>query len=105
MEGNMDESEKKFEQWFRTIETGDDDKWELPAYKSPEWNAYLLRRQLAHGAWNASRAAIEIELDSHTEFEIEHIASPIPDGYAKGWIDGRNYGEKQIRKYGIKVKE
>ncbi|EJA5011362.1 hypothetical protein MVR94_004957, partial [Salmonella enterica] len=58
----MDVSEKKFEQWFRAIETGDDDKWELPAYRSPEWNAYLLRRQLALGAWQASRAAIEIEL-------------------------------------------
>jgi hypothetical protein len=33
------------------------------------------------------------------------MAQPEEDGYAKGWIDGRNYGEKQIRAAGIKVKE
>lgn len=53
--------------------------------------------------WQASRAAIEIKIDNHDEFEIEHMTS-CPDGYAKGWIDGRNYAAKQVRAAGITVK-
>lgn len=96
----MDESEKNFEQWFRAVETGDDEKWELPAYKSPEWNAYLLRRQLALGAWKASRAAIEIELP-----EKAFILSTDNDSLASMYIRGIDDTAEAIRAAGIKVKE
>ncbi|MGX5087120.1 hypothetical protein [Enterobacter sp. UPMP2052] len=88
----MDVSEKKFEQWFRSIETGDDDKWELPAYKSPEWNAYLLRRQLALGAWQASREALEVKLPKVCAFNLCEL------------LDKKEVIEA-IRAAGIKVKE
>lgn len=55
-------------------------------------------------AWQASREAVEVEIDNHTEFEIEHMICPDKDGYSVGWIDGRNYAVKQVRAAGIKVK-
>jgi hypothetical protein len=55
-------------------------------------------------AWQASRSALVVEIASHTEFEIEHMASPDKEGYAIGWIDGRNYSVKQVRSAGITVK-
>lgn len=99
----MDESEKKFEQWFRTIETGDDDKWELPAYRSPAWNAYLLRRQLALGAWLASRAAIEIKLPDFYDYTDQDTtrAAAEKSAYNSGLYDS----QEAIRAAGIKVKE
>lgn len=54
--------------------------------------------------WQASREALEVEIDNHTEFEIEHMICPDKDGYSVGWIDGRNYAVKQVRTAGIKVK-
>ncbi|EJS8701558.1 hypothetical protein NFA99_004752 [Escherichia coli] len=54
--------------------------------------------------WQASREAVELEIDNHTEFEIEHMICPDKDGYSVGWIDGRNYAVKQVRAAGIKVK-
>ncbi|MCQ4169729.1 hypothetical protein [Hafnia paralvei] len=54
--------------------------------------------------WQASREAVEVEIDNHTEFEIEHMICPDKDGYSVGWIDGRNYAVKQVRAAGIKVK-
>lgn len=55
--------------------------------------------------WQASREAVEVEIDNHTEFEIEHMICPDKDGYSVGWIDGRNYAVKQVRAAGIKVIE
>lgn len=54
--------------------------------------------------WQASREAVEVEIDNHTEFEIEHMICPDKDGYSVGWIDGRNYAVKQVSAAGIKVK-
>jgi len=54
--------------------------------------------------WQASRETVEVEIDNHTEFEIEHMICPDKDGYSVGWIDGRNYAVKQVRAAGIKVK-
>lgn len=96
MERNMDESEKKFEEWFRAIETGDDGKWELPVYKSPEWNAYLLRRQLALGAWQASRAAIA--LDMPEPFKLDKSSSVLTYYY-------QDEVDAVLSCAGIKVKE
>lgn len=59
---------------------------------------------LAWRMWQASREAVEVEIDNHTEFEIEHMICPDKDGYSVGWIDGRNYAVKQVRAAGIKVK-
>lgn len=98
----MDESRKLYEKWAIEVMqfTPDELVWD------ERRNCY--RDYVPHMAWKgwqASREAIEIELHSHTEFEIEHMIQPEEDGYSKGWIDGRNYGEKQIRAAGIKVKE
>ncbi|WP_416187221.1 hypothetical protein [Hafnia paralvei] len=60
--------------------------------------------RVAWEAWQASREAVEVEIDNHTEFEIEHMICPDKDGYSVGWIDGRNYAVKQVRAAGIKVK-
>ena len=54
-------------------------------------------------AWQASRAAIDIAVDYHTEEEINIITETEKDGYALGWIDGRNYAVKQIKRHGLKV--
>lgn len=58
-------------------------------------------------SWQDSRSALVISIVQHTEFEIEHIASPREekDTYAIGWIDGRNYAAKQVSAAGITVKE
>lgn len=61
-------------------------------------------KQIAWAFWQASREAVELEIDNHTEFEIEHMICPDKDGYSVGWIDGRNYAVKQVRAAGIKVK-
>lgn len=60
--------------------------------------------QSAWEAWQASREAVEVEIDNHTEFEIEHMICLDKDGYSVGWIDGRNYAVKQVSAAGIKVK-
>jgi hypothetical protein len=106
----MDESRKQFEEWFMDDVVGA--AVDFPGFEDGEYVAgevydeqLYVMLQAMYMAWTASRAAIEIKLDAHTEFEIEHMAQPEEDGYAKGWIDGRNYGEKQIRAAGIKVKE
>lgn len=61
-------------------------------------------KQIAWAFWRASREAVEVEIDNHTEFEIEHMICPDKDGYSVGWIDGRNYAVKQVSAAGIKVK-
>lgn len=61
-------------------------------------------RCMAWAGWQASREAVEVEIDNHTEFEIEHMICPDKAGYSVGWIDGRNYAVKQVRAAGIKVK-
>lgn len=70
----------------------------------PEWGYYSLLARQAFEWWELSREAMEVEIDNHTEFEIEHMICPDKDGYSVGWIDGRNYAVKQVRAAGIKVK-
>lgn len=43
-----------FDEWFKSVEAGDDENWKEPKYLSKEWNGYLERMQLARGAWNAA---------------------------------------------------
>ena len=72
------------------------DKW----YSGKRFN---MTYSAALEVWNASREAIAIKIDNHDEFEIEHMTS-CPDGYARGWIDGRNYAARQVKAAGITVK-
>lgn len=90
-----------FEKWFNDKAT-----WKITAsMRTKDGYVNNPSAQSKWEVWQASRAAIEVELDSHTEFEIEHMIQPEEDGYAKGWIDGRNYSEKRIRAAGLRVKE
>lgn len=82
------DSREQFEAWLRS--TGQNPPY---ATKRGYWEI-----------WQASRAALVIDIDSHTEFEIEHIISPEQEGYPVGWIDGRNYAANQVRKAGISIK-
>ncbi|TCL06850.1 hypothetical protein [Sodalis ligni] len=47
-----------FESWFIGIESDEDGNFTEPRYLSDEWHAYIARRQLALGAWNACRASM-----------------------------------------------
>lgn len=89
----MDESRKQFEAWFKDRYSG-----------LLEESYFKLVWVVALESWQASREAMEVEIDNHTEFEIEHMICPDKDGYSVGWIDGRNYAVKQVRAAGIKVK-
>lgn len=98
----MDESRKAFEHWALEIMqfTPDDLTWD------EKRNCY--RDYVSHMAWKgwqASRAAIEIELP--TKNDISDDDYPIPD--LVDWDDGRNAGIQEcaeaIRAAGIKVKE
>ncbi|MCE9950365.1 hypothetical protein [Hafnia paralvei] len=93
-------SREQFEAWCtkRGLSTDtDSDCWGQQKYKYD-------RIQCMWEGWQASREAVELEIDNHTEFEIEHMICPDKDGYSVGWIDGRNYAVKQVRAAGIKVK-
>ena len=83
------------EQWFH----GSDFEWDEGRNCYSQFGIHI-----AYKAWQASRAAIVVDIASHTEFEIEHMISPEKDGYSTGWIDGRNYATSQVRAAGITVK-
>ncbi|WP_291971004.1 hypothetical protein [Candidatus Symbiopectobacterium sp.] len=95
-----------FEEWFRFHCDVGESELLLPRangganYSYPETDLVWI-------AWQASLAALVVNIEQHNEFEINHIASPEPekDTYAIGWIDGRNYAAKQVRAAGITVKE
>lgn len=89
----MDKLRADFEADFEN-ETG----WSAGDYPSQEvvdlcWRLY-----------QQSRASIVVDIESHTEFEIEHMISPEKEGYSIGWIDGRNYAAKQVRSIGLSIK-
>jgi hypothetical protein len=88
----VEKMREEFAEWFEEC-TG----WEPVEYPNHKIVA------MCWLAWRASRDAIVVEIDSHTEFEIEHIASPEKYGYSIGWIDGRNYAAKQVRDAGISI--
>lgn len=48
----MTNYQKEFEHWFLAVESGNDEDWKAPPYLSKEWHAYVMRRQLALGAFN-----------------------------------------------------
>lgn len=103
MERNMDESRKQFQSWF--------EEWfgEPPL---TSWNELWCddgysAEDIDHmwDAWQASRAAIEIEFPAKNDISSDD--NPIPD--LVDWDDGRNAGIQEcaeaIRAAGIKVKE
>ena len=99
----MDKMREEFEAWWVVDNDGNPplSGWES-LRTSDGYNDEIVDIQWE--AWQASRKALVVNIDSHTEFEIEHIASPKEDGYAKGWIDGRNYSVRQVMTAGITVK-
>lgn len=91
----MDESRKQFEEW---VKFHLDDKYsEVPLYKNKGGANYLDSKvDLAWIAWQASRAAIEIELPMKKAEHSYHQSA------FNGGIDA---SAKAIRAAGIKVKE
>jgi hypothetical protein len=94
MERNMDESRKAFEQWCKTVMTDDADF-------CMEWGDYSnLNVRLRWEAWQASRAAIEIDAPAEPFYPMPKENSP---------TDHYHYGRQSIisrvRAAGIKVKE
>ncbi|ECM5670421.1 hypothetical protein PV77_05450 [Salmonella enterica subsp. enterica serovar Newport] len=91
----MDESRKQFEEWFKNKYHVSSDVMKIMHIKS----------EIAWEAWQASRAAIEIELPAKNDITGDDY--PIPD--LVDWDDGRNAGIQKcaeaIRAAGIKVKE
>jgi hypothetical protein len=72
--------------------------------EDPDMDYYSLRARDAWEWWQKGRESLVVEIDTYTEFEIEHIASPEKEGYSLGWIDGRNYAARQVRAIGIRIK-
>lgn len=95
MDRNMDESRNQFEEWFKNKYHVSSDVMKIMHIKS----------EIAWEAWQASRAAIEIELPAKNDITGDDY--PIPD--LVDWDDGRNAGIQKcaeaIRAAGIKVKE
>lgn len=87
----MDESRKQFEEWFENY-TGCD----------PKNKIYANMVEMYWQAWQASRAAIEIELQKPKK-------GPLPGDYHIGYDSGAESQYKSdveaIRAAGIKVKE
>lgn len=93
----MDESRKQFEQWVK-FHLGDKYS-EVPLYKNKGGANYLDSNvDLAWIAWQASRAAIEIELPPTVD------GSNVPFA-GNAWNAYRSEAVNAIRAAGIKVKE
>lgn len=91
---------KQFELWLEDVHGlyGEDIEWQ------PERNCYAkFGIHLAWCAWQASRAAIEIELKQFDHFQICHYGAE--EKYADGYIDAQNNANKAIEKAGLKVKQ
>jgi hypothetical protein len=91
MERNMDESRKAFEQWFPEMVEG------MPPGMVEVFDKMLFM------AWEASRAAIEIELPEKIERGIRDI--DMDDERRWGHNDAIRDCTEVIRATGIKVKE
>ncbi|EBV6210004.1 hypothetical protein ACJJZI_001615 [Escherichia coli] len=88
----MDESRKQFEEWFENY-TGCD----------PKNKIYANMVEMYWQAWQASRAAIEIECPG--EREREAFSTDFEDGVTFGYNDAISECEGLIRAAGVKVKE
>ncbi|HEJ9030303.1 TPA: hypothetical protein SML49_001138 [Serratia marcescens] len=97
----MDKLREEFEKWLEEIHGlyGEDVEWQEKRNCYAKFGIHL-----AYQAWLASRELIVVDIESHTEFEIEHMISPEKEGYSIGWIDGRNYAAKQVRSIGLSIK-
>lgn len=100
IEEAMTDMRKQFESWLEDVHGlyGEDIEWQ------PERNCYAkFGIHLAWCAWQASRAAIEIELKQFDHFQICHYGAE--EKYADGYIDAQNNANKAIEKAGLKVKQ
>lgn len=88
----MDESRKQFEEWFENY-TGCD----------PKNKIYANMDEMYWQAWQASRAAIEIECPR--EREREAFSTDFEDGVTFGYNNAISECEGRIRAAGVKVKE
>ncbi|HBB5114185.1 TPA: hypothetical protein ACGSV6_002458 [Escherichia coli] len=88
----MDESRKQFEEWFENY-TGCD----------PKNKIYANMVEMYWQAWQASRAAIEIECPG--EREREAFSTDFEDGVTFGYNNAISECEERIRAAGVKVKE
>ena len=88
----MDESRKQFEEWFENY-TGCD----------PKNKIYANMVEMYWQAWQASRAAIEIECPGKREREA--FSTDFEDGVTFGYNDAISEYEGRIRAAGVKVKE
>lgn len=100
----MDESRKAFEQWYLLNWGYREDNHETLFEIGPDDGLYYrLGVRLTYDAWQASRAAIEIELPK----KIEH--QPFDTDFENGFCGGHNNAIDsatiRIRAAGIKVKE
>lgn len=95
----MDESRKAFEQWYLLNWGHTEDNHEtLFEVSSCHGDYYRLGVRMAFDAWQASRAAIEIELPPTVD------GSNVPFA-GNAWNAYRVEAIKAIRAAGIKVKE
>lgn len=88
----MDESRKQFEEWFENY-TGCD----------PKNKIYANMVEMYWQAWQASRAAIEIECPG--EREREAFSTDFEDVVTFGYNNAISECEGRIRAAGVKVKE
>ena len=88
----MDESRKQFEEWFENY-TGCD----------PKNKIYANMVEMYWQAWQASRAAIEIECPGKREREA--FSTDFEDGVTFGYNDAISECEGRMRAAGVKVKE
>lgn len=89
----MDESRKQFEEWFKN-------KYHV---SSDVMKIMHIKVEIAWEAWQASRAAIEIECPGKRESEA--FSTDFEDGVTFGYNDAISECEGLIRAAGVKVKE
>ncbi|EGK2940327.1 hypothetical protein IOR84_000295 [Escherichia coli] len=89
----MDESRKQFEEWFKN-------KYHV---SSDVMKIMHIKVEIAWEAWQASRAAIEIECPGKREREA--FSTYFEDGVTFGYNDAISECEGLIRAAGVKVKE
>ncbi|HGX5253053.1 TPA: hypothetical protein ACNE1M_002222 [Escherichia coli] len=89
----MDESRKQFEEWFKN-------KYHV---SSDVMKIMHIKVEIAWEAWQASRAAIEIECPGKREREA--FSTDFEDGVTFGYNDAISECEGRIRAVGVKVKE
>lgn len=89
----MDESRKQFEEWFKN-------KYHV---SSDVMKIMHIKVEIAWEAWQASRAAIEIECPGKREREA--FSTDFEDGVTFGYNDAISECERRIRTAGVKVKE